>query len=624
MFVRFRNVDRKVHRILHREVPVRGDAQQVSPPGLAFHHIGNGLFIQFLLGQHADHQRVVLDQADGPVLQFARGVSLGMDIADFLHLQAAFQADRVIQPPADEEDVMRVGHLGGEPLQPFLFLQDPRDLVRNLGQLRQHAPGLFPGDLAPYAGQVDGQHIRGNQLGAVGLGGGHGDFRARQRIEHMVRFPGDRRTDYVHDGQRDRAPLLRDPQSCQAVRRLPGLGNDDYKRFPTHGDIPVAEFGGQFHPDRNSGQIFDHILGRHPHMPGRSAGDDIDLFNRPDILFRQSRLGKVGFPVLHDAVQRIPDRGRLFVDFLEHEMLVAALFRRFGVPGDLRQGKLHLVPVQVVEQNLSGRNPGHLQVVDIVNLPRIFQDGRHVGRQVRFPVRHTKDHRGILPRRENLVREILEHQRQGIAAADTYHGPRDGVHRPDFVFLVVVIHKLDGHLGVRVAVEGVAVPKQFFLQFRIVFNDAVVHAHHIRLHRPAPGAGTVAAHMRMRVCHAGIPMGSPSGMPDPAASRQRPSLVRFICQVVQLPGSLDHLRQRRAVAYGQAGGIISPVFQPGKAVQQDRRGLLPSGESDYSAHMLSLRYSNKKQENELYSRSHRPVPVDFTITPPLCQYIIIH
>ena len=71
------------------------------------------------------------------------GVRLGVDIADLLHLEAALQADRVVDAAADEEYVVRVRDFGGEPLQALLVLQDPPDLVRDSGKLFEEMPVLL-------------------------------------------------------------------------------------------------------------------------------------------------------------------------------------------------------------------------------------------------------------------------------------------------------------------------------------------------------------------------------------------------------------------------------------------------------------------------------------------------
>ena len=128
--------------------------------------------------------------------------------------------------------------------------------------------------------------------------------------------------------------------------------------------------------------------------------------------------------------------------------------------------------------------------------------------------------------------------------------------------------------------------------------------------------------MRMRVHHAGIPVGRPAGMAYTAGAGQRPSLIRLVRQMVKFPGGLYDLRRFRAVAHGKPGRIITPVFKPGQPVQQDRRRLYMPCVSDYSAHALFLQ-TNKRQRN-LPNRTPLPCHGHHIIISRPCQYIIIH
>jgi len=191
--------------------------------------------------------------------------------------------------------------------------------------------------------------------------------------------------------------------------------------------------------------------------------------------------------VLDHAGQRAPDRFRLLMNFLEHEVLIAALFRRFRVPGDLGQRQLLFIPVQVIEGHLSGYDPGGQQVFHIIDLPGVFQQGRNIGGQIRVLLRDPDDQGGILPGGIDFPGIIAEHDRQGIASPNPDHHPGEGVHRSDFVFVVVIVDQLDHHFRIRVAVEPVAMAEKLFLQLRVVLNNPVVDADNLGFHRPGGG-----------------------------------------------------------------------------------------------------------------------------------------
>ena len=85
-----------------------------------------------VLSQDADHQGSVLNEGDGSVLQLSCCVGFCMYIADFLHFQAAFHADGIVDTSADKEGILCVGLFGCEPLDPLSVIrQDLADLVRD-------------------------------------------------------------------------------------------------------------------------------------------------------------------------------------------------------------------------------------------------------------------------------------------------------------------------------------------------------------------------------------------------------------------------------------------------------------------------------------------------------------
>ena len=86
-------------------------------------------------------------------------------------------------------------------------------------------------------------------------------------------------------------------------------------------------------------------------MISGTAGDKIESGDLFQLLPVQSAFGEVNLPFFHIGRQCILDRLRLLVDFLEHVMLIAALFRRFGIPLDLHRLLADFFPVDIVEMD---------------------------------------------------------------------------------------------------------------------------------------------------------------------------------------------------------------------------------------------------------------------------------
>ena len=380
-----------------------------------------------------------------------------MDVGDFLHLQAALQADGVVDSPANQVSVLGVCIFGRKPLDTLLILQGPLHLLRQTHHLLDISGVLLLADFLPHQGELYRQGIAGNQLGAVGLCGCHGDFRPRQGVKYIVRLPGNGASHHIDDGQGPYSLLLGKAQGRQGVSRLPRLTDDHHQGVGVQERSAVAELRGQLHPDGDFCQILNHILGRNPYMVGGAAGHKLNLGDRTDFLVRQMNLRQVNVPVLYHRVQGIQSRSGLLVDFLHHEMLVAALFRSFRIPFDFRQLFFNLFPIQVVEMDLPRRQSGHLQIADVVDAPGVLQNSRNVGSHIGFPVRHPDNHGAFLPGRPDFSGIVLKHHAQSVGTSDPHHGLRQGVHRAQIVFFIIIVNQLHHHFRVRIGIETVAV-----------------------------------------------------------------------------------------------------------------------------------------------------------------------
>ncbi len=183
-------------------------------------------------------------------------------------------------------------------------------------------------------------------------------------------------------------------------------------------------------------------------MIGRSTGDDADLTDLFHILIREAHIRQIRPAILDHGMESVRNSFRLLMDLFDHKMLKTRFFRGFGIPLDLRQLLLDLIAVQIVKSDFPLLEPSDLHVPDVIDIPRVFQDGRDIGGQVGLPVRHAEYQRTLFPRRVDLAGILMEHDRQGVRAADPHHRMVDRVHRRPQIFLVVIVDELDSHLGV--------------------------------------------------------------------------------------------------------------------------------------------------------------------------------
>ena len=113
-------------------------------------------------------------------------------------------------------------------------------------------------------------------------------------------------------------------------------------------------------------------------MIGRTAGNDIDALQSFQHFIGNSGFRQIDGPVLHIGADGILYGFRLLMDLFQHEMLIAALFRCLGIPLDFHHFFLNLFPVDVIEADLISGHLRDLVIADIVDVPCLVKDRRHI------------------------------------------------------------------------------------------------------------------------------------------------------------------------------------------------------------------------------------------------------
>ena len=243
MLVGLRNIHCEISGILNVIVTIGSQAHQISATAAALYHVADSLFVKLTLSQYTDNQSTVLNQADSAVLQFAGSISLAVDVGNFLHLQAAFKANSVIQTTADKEDIFSVYLFSGKPLDTFLIFNNLLDFIRQLCHfLNQLQIFSFINSTADNS-KLNCQAVSRNQLSAVSLGSSNGNFRACQSIENIISFAGNRAAYYVNDAKSFDAIFFSQTQSCQAVGGFAGLADNNNQLVLAQQRLAISELG---------------------------------------------------------------------------------------------------------------------------------------------------------------------------------------------------------------------------------------------------------------------------------------------------------------------------------------------------------------------------------------------
>ncbi len=138
--------------------------------------------------------------------------------------------------------------------------------------------------------------------------------------------------------------------------RLARLCDGYAQRLGSHDGIAIAELGGGDRFDRDTRPLLDHVFGDQAGVIRSATGDDDDAL----YLVEQTALphivefGQVEVTVMDATQQRAAHSLRLLEDLLEHEVWVAILLRRFGVPVDRQRIALDGRPIKRDERDAIG------------------------------------------------------------------------------------------------------------------------------------------------------------------------------------------------------------------------------------------------------------------------------
>ena len=169
------------------------------------------------------------------------------------------------------------------------------------------------------------------------------------------------------------------------------------------------------------------------------------------------------------------------MDFFHHEMLKAAFFGSLGIPLDFSGLLLDLITIEIIKMSLAWNKFCKLKVTNIIYIASVFQNCRNIRSHIGLTICNADNHRAVLTRHPNLTRIIPEHQLKSVGTTDTHHRLSDGIDRAEIILLIIVVHQLDDHFGIRLAIKRIAVFQQLFFQFSIVLDDTVMYANDLRL-----------------------------------------------------------------------------------------------------------------------------------------------
>ena len=125
----------------------------------------------------------------------------------------------------------------------------------------------------------------------------------------------------------------------QRVGGFAGLRDEQAQRIGAGDGIAIAIFAGVVHIDGQARQALDHVFAGERGVPTGAAGGNVDACGAGQLLVGDLHFAQEDVAgVERNAAQRgVGNGARLLPDFLEHEVLVAALFRLDRIPLNARE-----------------------------------------------------------------------------------------------------------------------------------------------------------------------------------------------------------------------------------------------------------------------------------------------
>ncbi len=151
--------------------------------------------------------------------------------------------------------------------------------------------------------------------------------------------------------------------------------------FSEDDGIAITVLAAVIHLDRHARQPLDHVLASQGRMPARAAGHDLNRVQVLELVLGDFHLLQKDLAgIQRDAAQPgIADGARLLKDFLEHEVLEAALLGHDGVPGDVLHLPHDRFAFKVAQLHAGRGDDCQVAVGQEEQIAGVIEDGRHVG-----------------------------------------------------------------------------------------------------------------------------------------------------------------------------------------------------------------------------------------------------
>src|SRR5215469_6151466 len=256
-------------------------------------------------------------------------------------------------------------------------------------------------------------------------------------------------------------------------------------------------------------------------------------------------------------------------------MLVAALLGHDGVPRNVVSRPLDRLAVEICHTDAIERENRNVAVSKEKNLARVFEQCRNIAGHKILSLSQANYGRRANARGNQFLRVLRGKKNERINATKAFESFSHRLFESHglAVFLDQVGHNL--RVGFRNKVVTFAL--QLFFQLEIILDDSVVDDHVL----------TRAIAVGVRVFLRWTPVCCPTRVAYAVGAVKRGLLNRFL-EVAEFSGSAPNFKFAVCPNHGDAGRIVTAIFQFAQALDNDRNNFLRADVADNTAHSRSL------------------------------------
>ena len=252
-------------------------------------------------------------------------------------------------------------------------------------------------------------------------------------------------------------------------------------------------------------------------MPAGSASRDIDFLcglelGVGDLHFVEEDVASF---LRNSSQGGVTHRSRLLVDFLEHEVLEAALFRHDRVPGDVLDLADDRLSVEVGELDAFRRNHGEVAIAQEEQVAGVIENRGHIGGYEIFVLTQSNHSRRAIACSHDFVGLIHGNHGHREYASQLTDGFANALFQRRTMTVgglqEIFLDQVGNDFGVGLGRELVALFDQLSLQRNIVLDNAVVN----------DDDSSRAIAMRVSVFFGGTAVRRPASMANPVGAIER-------------------------------------------------------------------------------------------------------